>query len=90
MANHKSAIKRSARDEQRREHNLAIKTGVKTSVKKVLKSVVAKDKEGATLALANATPAIQKAAAKGVLHKRNAARKISRLAKKLNKLNSVA
>ncbi|MEI7591014.1 MAG: 30S ribosomal protein S20 [Deltaproteobacteria bacterium] len=87
MANHKSATKKSKQDEKRRKENLSIKTGIKTVVKKVVLAVAEKNKGNVEVALANAIPAIQKAAAKGVIHKRNAARKISRLAKKLNKLS---
>ena len=50
-------------------------------------AVVAKDKEAAVAALANAISTIDKAATKGVYHKNNAARKVSRLSKAVNTLN---
>ena len=76
MANIKSAKKR----------NKAIKSGVKTAIKKVEAAVTAKDKEAAAAALVNATTVIDKATTKGVYHKNNAARKVSRLAKLVNNI----
>ena len=64
--------------------NKAIKSGVKTAIKKVDAAVVAKDAEAAKAALLNATSIIDKAATKGVYHKNNAARKVSRLTKAVN------
>ena len=60
---------------------------VKTAIKKVEVAVVNKDKETAVNALGAATAIINKAASKGVYHKNNAARKVSRLAKAVNSLN---
>jgi small subunit ribosomal protein S20 len=86
LATHKSAIKRSKQGEKHRQRNIAIKTSVRTQIKKVLNVADAKDGEGAKAALAATIPAISKAAAKGVFHKKNASRKISRLTKRVNKL----
>lgn len=86
MATHKSAIKRSKQNEKHRLRNIAVKSSVRTDIKKVLKVVDAKDSEGAKAALAATIPAISKAAAKGIFHKKNASRKISRLTKRVNKL----
>ncbi|MDD5712652.1 MAG: 30S ribosomal protein S20, partial [Smithellaceae bacterium] len=82
----KSAEKRSRQSEVRRVRNASVKTGVKTAVKSVLTAVTKKDKEAAQAALKAETPTIAKAAAKGVLHKKTAARRISRLTKKVNAL----
>ena len=86
MANIKSAKKRVLTSAKRAERNKAIKSGVKTAVKKVEKAVEANDKAAAETALHDATVTIEKAHTKGVLHKNNAANKVSRLAKMVNKL----
>ena len=87
MANIKSAKKRVLVNRKKAERNKSIKSAVKTSIKKVEAAVVAKDKEAAVAALANAISTIDKAATKGVYHKNNAARKVSRLSKAVNTLN---
>lgn len=86
MATHKSAEKRSKQAEKRQERNAAIKSKVKTSIKAVLTAVEGKDQGGAAGSLNKAVPDIAKAAAKGIIHKRNASRKISRLTKRVNAL----
>ncbi len=80
----RSAQKRARQSEVRRVRNASVKTGVKSLRKKVLLAVDSGDTAAARESLAKATPVIAKAAAKGVIHKRNAARKISRLTKKVN------
>lgn len=84
MANIKSAKKRILVNRTKAERNKAIRSGVKTAIKKVEAAVAAKDKAAASDALLNATSVIDKAASKGVYHKNNAARKVSRLAKAVN------
>ena len=86
MATHKSAEKRSKQAEKRQDRNMAIKSKVKTQIKTVLSAVESKDKETAAHSLEKTIPEITKAAAKGIIHKRNASRKISRLTKKVNTL----
>lgn len=86
MANHKSALKRVRQNERRRLRNKAVKTRVKGVVKDVRLAVDGGDREQADQALSTAVPIIDKAASKGVIHKRSAARKISRLTKHVNKL----
>lgn len=87
MANIKSAKKRVLVNQKKADRNKSIKSAVKTSIKKVEAAVVAKDKEAAVAALANAISTIDKAATKGVYHKNNAVRKVSRLSKAVNTLN---
>ena len=87
MANIKSAKKRVLVNQKKADRNKSIKSAVKTSIKKVEAAVVAKDKEAAVAALANAISTIDKAATKCVYHKNNAARKVSRLSKAVNTLN---
>lgn len=84
MANHKSAEKRNRQDVKRLQRNRAIKASVKTAVKTVREKVGAQNIEEAAVSLAKTIPIIAKAAAKGTIHKNNAARKISRLTKLLN------
>lgn len=88
MATHKSAVKRSKQSEKSKLRNTSIKSSIKTVIKSVLKAVEQKDKAGSETALTTAIPAIDKAAAKGVFHKKNASRKISRLTKKVQALQS--
>ncbi len=84
MANIKSAKKRVLTSRVRQERNKAIKSSVKTAIKKVEAAVNAADKDAAAKELLNATSIIDKAAKKGVLHKNNASRKVARLAKMVN------
>ena len=86
MATHKSAEKRMRQSEERRKRNVSIRTHVKTRVKAVLKAVEEKDLEKSGEALVKANSVIAKASSKGILHKNNAARKISRLTRKVNAL----
>lgn len=86
MANIKSAKKRILVNKTKAERNKAIKSGVKTAMKKVLAAVESGDKALAQEALTAATATIDKAATKGVYHKNTAARKVSRLAQAVNKM----
>jgi small subunit ribosomal protein S20 len=86
LANIKSAKKRILVIETKTLRNKMVKSRVKTLVKKVDAAIAASDKAAATAALKDATVAIDKAAAKGIFHKNTAARKVSRLAKAVNKL----
>lgn len=86
MANIKSAKKRILVNRTKADRNKAIKSGVKTAVKKVNAAVAANDKEAAKSALLAATATIDKAASKGVFHKNTASRKVSRLAQAVNKM----
>lgn len=86
MANIKSAKKRVLVTATKTERNKAIKSRVKTSIKKVEAAVAEGNKEEALEALKNATVDIDKATTKGVYHKNNASRKVSRLAKAVNKM----
>lgn len=66
--------------------NKAVKTELKTLVKKVDAAIAEGNKEAASAAVLVATSKIDKAAKKGILHKNTAARKVSRLNKAVNKL----
>lgn len=82
MANHKSALKRAGQSERRRLRNRTVQTRVKNVVKEV-RLAIAGNADDAEQRLDTAKSVIDKAAKKGVLHKKTAARKISRLTKKL-------
>jgi len=84
LANHKSAIKRHKQSEIKRVRNSSIKSNLKSAVKKVTEAIAAKDAEATKKSLKAATSLLDGAVTKGVLHRNNAARKVSRLAKAAN------
>ncbi len=84
MANIKSQIKRNRQNERRHERNKAVRSALKTDAKKVRTAMTEGDADAARERLAEATQALDKAASGGVLHKRAAARRKSRLAKAVN------
>ena len=86
MANIKSAKKRILVNETKAARNKAIRSKVKTAIKKVEAAVAAGDKAAAQVALVAATTEIDKACTKGVYHKKTASRKISRLTLAVNKI----
>ena len=86
MANIKSAKKRILVNRTKAERNKSIKSAVKTSIKKVEAAVAESDKAAADAALLDAISTIDKAASKGVYHKNNASRKVSRLSKAVNSI----
>ena len=81
MANHKSAKKRALQNEVRRLRNRSVKTQIKGIVKNMRAAAAAEDVTQAPEQLKIAQSAIDKAAKKGVLHRKTAARKISRLSR---------
>ncbi|MBW1720604.1 MAG: 30S ribosomal protein S20 [Deltaproteobacteria bacterium] len=88
MANHPSALKRARQNRVRRMRNMAYKTRVKTAIKKVRSAVDRNAAEEARESLIKAVSIIQKTASKGVIHKKNASRKISRLTRRVNQMAS--
>jgi small subunit ribosomal protein S20 len=90
LANHKSAIKRAKQSEARRLRNRARKTRLKNVVKDVHEAIVANSPELAAERLSAAISVIDRTAGKGVIHKNSAARKISRLTKRVNGLTPKA
>jgi len=87
LATHKSAIKRAKQSEVRRQRNRAVRTRVKSVVKEVRISLEKQSVEQAQAALQKAVPVIDRAVSRGALHHRTAARKISRLSKKVHALS---
>ena len=86
MANIKSAKKRILVNQTKADRNKAIRSAVKTSMKKVDAAVAATGRVAAAAALVSAISTIDKAASKGVYHKNNAARKVSNLSKAVNSI----
>ena len=86
LANIKSAKKRVLTSQIRADRNKAVKSRVKTYVKKVDAAVAAGDKAAAQEVLPTAIGEISKPASKGIYHKNTAARKVSRITKAVNTL----
>ena len=86
MANIKSAKKRILVNETKAARNKAIRSKVKTSIKKVDAAIAANDKAAAEAALKAAVSELDKATKKGIYHKNTTARKVSRMTIAVNKL----
>ena len=83
MANIKSQIKRNKTNEKARLRNKAVKSSLKTAIRKAREAAAAGDVEKATTAARDASRALDKAVSKGVIHKNAAANKKSALASKV-------
>jgi len=81
VANIKSQIKRNKTNEKARQRNKAVKSELKTAIRRTREAVAAGDAAKATEAQRNAARKLDKAVSKGVLHKNNAANKKAALAK---------
>jgi len=88
LANHKSALKRARQNELRRLRNKSTRTRIKRIVKDVRSSIKETSDKDKMVKLNAAQSAIDKASKKGVIHKRTAARKISRLTKLADSINA--
>ncbi len=88
MANHKSAIKRARQSEARRLRNRGYKSQVKKAVKDVRSAVAGSSPEEARENLKIAASVLQKTAARGVIKRKTASRKISRLSRQVHQLSS--
>lgn len=86
MANTTSARKATRKIARRTAINKARRSTLRGSVKKVEEAIAAGDRTAATAALKQAEPVIMRAAQRGVVHKNNASRKVSRLAHRIAKL----
>lgn len=86
MANIKSQIKRIGTNEKARLRNKAVKTELRTHVRRVRDAVAAGDKDAASVALVTASKKLDKAVSKGVIHANQAANRKSALAKAVNGL----
>ena len=83
VANIKSNIKRIGTNEKARLRNVAVKSELKTHVRRVREAITAGDKPAAEAALKSASVKLDKAASKGVIHENQAANRKSALAKKV-------
>ena len=90
MANHKSAEKRSRQAQAQRLRNRMNKSKLKTAVGRLDEAIASGSAEVAQEALRKAISVVAKTASKGTIHKRTASRKISRLTKRFNAMNSVS
>ena len=88
MANHASALKRHRQSEKRRKRNQAIRTRLRHLVRSVREALTARDANTAASRLADASKALTKAATKGVVHRRNASRRIARLTRAVGQLKT--
>ena len=88
MANIKSQIKRIKTNEKAHQRNKAVKSELRTNVRKFREAVDGGNLEEATAALRAATRKLDKAASKGVIHKNQAANRKSAIAKRLAELQS--
>ena len=89
MANIKSQIKRNRQNEVRRLRNKAAKSEIKTRVKSAVRAAEAGAEDSAD-ALKTAVKRLDKAAAKGIIHKNQAANRKARLMRRINALSSAA
>ena len=90
MANHKSAEKRNRQSQVRRLRNRVNTTRMKNAMKDVDAAIATGNQEDAQAALQAAVPVIASTASKGTIHKKNASRKVSRLTKRVNKMQASA
>jgi small subunit ribosomal protein S20 len=86
VANIKSQIKRNKTNEKARQRNKAVKSELKTAIRRTREAVAAGDSEKATAAVRAATKKLDKAVSKGVIHKNQAANKKSALAQSVSAL----
>jgi len=86
MANTKSARKATRQIAKRTAINKGRRTTMRSSVRKVEEAITSGDRAAAAAALKDAEPVIMRAAQRGVVHKNNASRKVSRLAHRIAKL----
>ncbi|PXY27532.1 30S ribosomal protein S20 [Prauserella muralis] len=86
MANIKSQMKRIKTNEKARQRNQAVKSSVKTAIRKFREAAAAGDKDKAIELQRAAGRALDKAASKGVIHKNQAANKKSAMARRVNQL----
>jgi small subunit ribosomal protein S20 len=88
MANNPSALKRQKQSEKRRQRNRSFKSSINTTIKKVFTSQEEKNPEGAKASYEAAVARLDRAVTKGVLHRRTASRRISRLTRQYRQAES--
>jgi small subunit ribosomal protein S20 len=85
---HFSVKKRARQNEKRRQRNMTLRSALRTSIRKVITAVNTGDASAAQTALPQAVKALGKASSKGIIHRNQAARKISRLTRRVNALSA--
>lgn len=90
MANHVQALKRYRQSVKHQERNRARKSAMKTAVRNVREAIAAGKIEEANKLLQSAVKVIRKTASAGVIHSKQADRRVSRLVKAFNKANTPA
>ena len=88
MANIKSQIKRNRQNEKRRLRNKAVKSSLKTAIRKFNEATAAGDNEGAAALMRHASRKLDKAVSKGVIHKNQAANRKSAMAKRVGSVSA--
>ena len=88
MANHKSAMKRNRQTVTRTALNMARRNRIRTFVRRLEDALASGDKAAATDAFKVVMPEMQRGVTKGLMHKRTASRKLSRLAARVNALSA--
>ena len=86
MANKSSAKKRIRRDERKSDINISRRSRIRTYIKRVEAAIEEGDKDAASAALKEAQPEMMRGVSRGVYKKNTAARKISRLSHRINKI----
>ena len=90
MANTKSAKKAVRQTERRTTANKARRTHMRSSVRKVEEAIASGDKKAAQAALKEAEPIIARTGQKGMVHRKTASRKVSRLAKRVGAMGAAS
>ncbi len=88
MAIHKSAKKRIRRNARVAAQNKSRVSGLRTGIRKVEEAIKSGDQKAAQAALKAAQPAIHRAAGKSIMHKKTAARKLSRLSARIKNMKA--
>ena len=88
MANHKDAVKRNRQNHKRRARNRHYRATMRSQVKALREAVISGNAEAAAQQLPTTVATIHRLAQKGIIHKRQAARRVSRLAKAVNQLTA--
>jgi len=86
VANTKQATKRARQSEVHRQHNVSLRSALRTSVKKVIAAIKAGNKEEATGFMPKATSMLDRFARRGIIHSNKAARLKSRLNKHIKSM----
>ena len=87
MANIRSAIKRNRQNKKRRLHNRVFRGSARTQIRKARNAIVSGEKKMAVEEVKQAIIKLDRVAAKGIIHKNNAARRKSRIMKQLSSLD---